>query len=48
VPYTAFKDAGFDVQFATENGNAPACDKLLLEGLSQKILVRRDSHWQTT
>ncbi|VUC22308.1 unnamed protein product, partial [Clonostachys rosea] len=38
VPYTAFKSAGFDVQFATENGKAPACDKLLLEGLSQKIL----------
>ncbi|CAH0057142.1 unnamed protein product [Clonostachys solani] len=43
VPYTAFKDAGFDVQFATENGNAPACDKLLLEGLSQKILGAKGS-----
>ncbi|PSR77755.1 ThiJ/PfpI family protein [Coniella lustricola] len=38
VPYTAFKKAGFDVSFATEKGLAPACDKLLLEGLTQKFL----------
>jgi hypothetical protein len=33
------KTAGFDVQFATETGNAPRCDKVLLEGLTQKLLV---------
>ncbi|KAH7136342.1 class I glutamine amidotransferase-like protein [Dactylonectria macrodidyma] len=38
VPYVAFKDAGFDVKFATENGKAPECDKLLIEGLGQKLL----------
>ncbi|KAF3763640.1 class I glutamine amidotransferase-like protein [Cryphonectria parasitica EP155] len=38
VPYTAFKKAGFGVSFATEKGAAPACDKLLLEGLTQKLL----------
>ncbi|CAM1505945.1 Fc.00g115820.m01.CDS01 [Cosmosporella sp. VM-42] len=38
VPYIAFKDAGFDVDFATEDGKSPECDKVLLEGLSQKIL----------
>lgn len=40
VPYVAFKDAGFDVKFATEKGKAPECDKLLIEGLGQKLLVR--------
>lgn len=41
VPYTAFKDAGFEVQFATENGKSLQCDPKLLTGLTQKILVSR-------
>lgn len=40
VPYAAFKKAGLEVQFATENGKAPECDKKMLEGLTQKLLVR--------
>lgn len=39
VPYAAFKKAGFSVSFATEHGQSPACDKLMLEGLTQKLLV---------
>ncbi|KAH8896082.1 class I glutamine amidotransferase-like protein [Thozetella sp. PMI_491] len=38
VPYTALSKAGFDIHFATENGNIPRCDKLMLEGLCQKLL----------
>ncbi|KAK3319716.1 class I glutamine amidotransferase-like protein [Cercophora scortea] len=38
VPYHAFKDAGFIVHFATETGNTPACDKRMLEGITQKLL----------
>ncbi|KAH6682474.1 class I glutamine amidotransferase-like protein [Halenospora varia] len=38
VPYTAFKRAGFEVVFATENGKTPACDKKMLEGITQKLL----------
>jgi len=40
IPYTAFKKAGFEVQFATENGKAPECDKMMLQGVTQKLLVR--------
>ena len=40
VPYTAFKKAGFEVQFATETGRAPECDKKMLQGVTQKLLVR--------
>lgn len=40
VPYQAFKDAAFDVNFATETGKTPRCDSRMLEGLSQKLLVR--------
>lgn len=39
VPYTAFKEAGFDVSFATETGKSPLCDELLISGLTQKLLV---------
>jgi putative intracellular protease/amidase len=39
VPYTAFKEAGFEVHFATENGKAPECDKKMLRGVAQKLLV---------
>jgi hypothetical protein len=38
-PYTAFKKAGFDVKFATENGTPPHCDGKMLTGLTQKLLV---------
>ncbi|KAF4775300.1 ThiJ/PfpI family protein [Colletotrichum scovillei] len=38
IPYQAFKDAGFDVNFATETGSTPRCDARMLEGLSQKFL----------
>lgn len=40
VPYTAFKNAGFDVKFATEAGKSPECDSKMLEGLTQRFLVR--------
>lgn len=40
VPYTAFKNAGFDVKFATETGKSPQCDSKMLEGLTQRLLVR--------
>jgi len=38
VPYTAFKKAGFEVQFVTENGKTPQCDQKLLKGITQKLL----------
>ncbi|TVY40351.1 Uncharacterized protein LCER1_G009277, partial [Lachnellula cervina] len=38
VPYAAFKKAGFEVEFATENGQAPECDKKMLQGVTQKLL----------
>ncbi|PTB39130.1 uncharacterized protein TrAFT101_008076 [Trichoderma asperellum] len=38
VPYTAFKNAGFDVKFATEAGKSPQCDSKMLEGLTQCLL----------
>ncbi|KAL0939508.1 ThiJ/PfpI family protein [Colletotrichum truncatum] len=38
VPYQTFKDAGFDVNFATETGKTPRGDGKMLEGISQKIL----------
>ncbi|EXM14107.1 Class I glutamine amidotransferase-like [Fusarium oxysporum f. sp. vasinfectum] len=38
VPYTAFKEAGFQVQFATENGKAPKCDNRMMEGVTGKLL----------
>jgi len=42
VPYKAFKKAGFEVHFATENGRAPEGDKRMLEGITQKLLVLND------
>lgn len=39
IPYTAFKKAGFEVHFATENGKTPECDKKMLRGVTQKLLV---------
>ncbi|KAH9890797.1 class I glutamine amidotransferase-like protein [Xylariomycetidae sp. FL2044] len=38
VPYTAFKNARYEIEFATENGKVPRCDKKMLEGMTQKIL----------
>ncbi|KAI1082577.1 class I glutamine amidotransferase-like protein [Whalleya microplaca] len=38
VPYTTFKNAGYEIQFATENGKPPRCDKKMLEGITQKLL----------
>ncbi|TGO37902.1 hypothetical protein BHYA_0086g00170 [Botrytis hyacinthi] len=38
IPYTTFTDAGFTVHFATENGTIPACDRKMLEGITQKLL----------
>ncbi|KAJ9148497.1 Class I glutamine amidotransferase-like protein [Pleurostoma richardsiae] len=37
-PYSAFKEAGFDVKFVTEQGKAPQCDRRMLEGITQKLL----------
>lgn len=39
VPYTAMSKAGFDISFATEHGKVPQCDKRMLEGVWQKLLV---------
>ena len=41
VPYSVFKDSGFEVHFATENGTAPKCDDRMLYGLSGKLLLSR-------
>jgi len=38
IPYAAFKEAGFEVHFATENGNAAECDSKMLRGVTQKLL----------
>ncbi|KAH8645674.1 class I glutamine amidotransferase-like protein [Xylariales sp. PMI_506] len=38
VPYMRMKEAGFTIKFATENGKPPVCDKLMLEGITQKLL----------
>ncbi|KAG7402484.1 hypothetical protein Forpe1208_v017188 [Fusarium oxysporum f. sp. rapae] len=38
VPYAAFKEAGFKVQFATEAGKIPECDKRMMEGITGKLL----------
>ncbi|KAM3086405.1 hypothetical protein ACMFMG_000541 [Clarireedia jacksonii] len=38
IPYHTFVSAGFDVQFATENGATPECDRRMLDGITQKLL----------
>ncbi|KAK3381791.1 class I glutamine amidotransferase-like protein [Podospora didyma] len=43
IPYHAFKNAGFNVHFATETGNTPACDKRMLAGITQKLLGAKKS-----
>lgn len=39
VPYTQFKNAGFEIDFVTEKGNMPECDAKMLTGMTQKLLV---------
>ncbi len=39
IPFTVWKEAGYDITFATEKGASPRCDKRMLEGLTQKLLV---------
>ena len=38
TPWHVFKEAGWDVSFATENGAIAGCDKKMYEGLTQKLL----------
>ncbi|KAI2469126.1 class I glutamine amidotransferase-like protein [Annulohypoxylon bovei var. microspora] len=38
VSYTTFKNANYDIKFATENGKPARCDKKMLEGFTQKLL----------
>ena len=45
VPYHHFKQAGYQIDFATEGGNSPTCDKKMLEGWTQKLLVRKHVHF---
>ena len=45
VPYAAFRNAGFEVKFATELGQPPVCDKKMIEGLTGKLLVRLPFLW---
>jgi putative intracellular protease/amidase len=39
VPYTRMREAGYEIRFVTENGQTPECDKRMLEGITQKLLV---------
>ena len=39
VPFTVFREAGYEIAFATEKGEVPRCDKRMIEGWTQKILV---------
>lgn len=43
IPFQEFLKAGFDISFATENGKSPECDKKMLEGITQKLLVSTDA-----
>lgn len=38
IPFTVFKDAGFSVTIATENGATPQLDKMMLEGVTGAML----------
>lgn len=38
IPYTVFRDAGFTVDFATEAGKTPQCDKRMLEGITGTLV----------
>ena len=39
MPYTKFKNEGFEIDFVTEKGNMPECDAKMLKGMTQKLLV---------
>lgn len=43
----AFRNAGFDVNFATEVGKAPECDAKMLRGITQTLLVSHDRKHDT-
>ena len=43
VPYQEFKKAGYEVDFVTEMGNMPECDRKMFEGWTQKLLVSANS-----
>ncbi|KAI9718518.1 MAG: hypothetical protein M1828_006701 [Chrysothrix sp. TS-e1954] len=38
TPFSIFKEAGFTVDIATENGATPRCDAMMLEGWTGKLL----------
>ncbi|KAJ9615786.1 hypothetical protein H2200_001863 [Cladophialophora chaetospira] len=38
IPWKVFKDAGFDITFATEHGKVPACDSRMLTGWTGALL----------
>ncbi|QIX02124.1 hypothetical protein AMS68_007641 [Peltaster fructicola] len=38
IPYAAFAMAGFAIDFVTEKGSSPICDRKMLEGWTQKLL----------
>ncbi|KAK1457244.1 ThiJ/PfpI family protein [Colletotrichum cuscutae] len=38
IPYQTFKDAGFDVNFATETGSTPRCDARMLEDVVNVVI----------
>ena len=40
TPFVIFKEAGFEVSFATESGNVPKCDTKMLKGMTGKLLVQ--------
>ncbi|MCJ1338659.1 hypothetical protein MMC09_003948 [Bachmanniomyces sp. S44760] len=38
VPFTAFKEAGFEISIATEKGKSSDADEKMLSGMTQKLL----------
>ncbi|EIW76429.1 class I glutamine amidotransferase-like protein [Coniophora puteana RWD-64-598 SS2] len=38
IPYSVFKAAGFTVDFATETGKTPECDRKMLKGITGTLL----------
>src|SRR5579871_2944375 len=42
VPWKLLSEAGHEVSFATENGDAPACDPLLIDGVLYGQLGAKD------
>lgn len=39
MPYAVFREAGFEVHFATEKGVVPKCDEVLMTGWTRRLLV---------